>query len=187
MSFSDVWDDFDSGAAAFLVVRKGAWLALADVSYLKLEDDRQLPLLSVSSEIDTTLASLAVGHRITGDTGTPAIDAFIGGRYNRYETDIDISPLGSASRTEKWVDPIVGVNLSIPFTKRIGAGVLADIGGFGVGSDLAWEVMPVIGLSLNDMITLRAGYRWLDVDYDKDDFLFDAMTQGWLAGLGFKF
>lgn len=37
------------------------------------------------------------------------------------------------------------------------------------------------------MIMLRAGYRWLDVDYDKDDFHFDAMTQGWLAGLGFRF
>ncbi len=65
--------------------------------------------------------------------------------------------------------------------------MLADIEGFGAGSDLAWEVMPVIGFPLSDMIMLRAGYRWLDVDYDKDDFHFDAMTQGWLAGLGFRF
>ncbi|HRV36145.1 MAG TPA: hypothetical protein P5520_09740, partial [Desulfomonilia bacterium] len=48
----------------------------------------------------------------------------------------------------EWVDPIVGVNLSVPFSKRISAGVLADIGGFGAGSDLAWEVMPVIGFPL---------------------------------------
>lgn len=187
MDFSDVWDDFESGAAAFLTVRKGPWLAMADFSYLKMEDDRQLLMMSVSSEIDTTLASLAVGRRIAGDMGAPAMDAFIGGRYNRYDVDIEISPLGSASRTEEWVDPIVGVNLSVPFSKRISAGVLADIGGFGVGSDLAWEAMPVIGFSLSDMIMLRAGYRWLDVDYDKDDLLIDTMTQGWLAGLGFRF
>ena len=187
MSFSDVWDDFDSGAATFITIRKGEWLALGDISYLKLKEDRQFPLLSVSSEIDTVLASLSIGYRIAEKTDSHSIDAFIGGRYNRYKVDIEISPLGSASQTEEWVDPIVGTNLSLSFSERFGAGVLADIGGFGVGSDLAWEVIPVIRLSLNDRITLRAGYRWLDVDYDKDDLLIDTMTQGWLAGLGFRF
>lgn len=62
--------------------------------------------------------------------------------------------------------------------------LLADIGGFGVGSDLTWEFMPALSYRFSDAVSLALGYRWLDIDFDDSDFEFDAAQFGWLLGLG---
>jgi hypothetical protein len=56
--------------------------------------------------------------------------------------------------------------------------VRGEIGGFGVGADLMWEVEAAVGINLTRSIFTEIGYRALGVDYDNDGLLFDAVMHG---------
>jgi opacity protein-like surface antigen len=52
---------------------------------------------------------------------------------------------------------------------------------------LTWQVFGGGGYNLNSKIALIFGYRVLDVDYNKDNFVYDMNQRGPIVGLGFKF
>jgi hypothetical protein len=188
--YTNVRDDFQASAAGFITVRKGHWLLMADGSYLKIDDQRtEIPLARTTTGLKSTLATLAAGYRFTEGENEPSADVFVGGRYNRYDVDVDMPPLEPVSKTQDWIDPIAGVTLSIPVNSWLWFIAMVDFGGFSAGSRSAREFMPVFRIDLSSMISLKAGYRWMDVEYDyeDDDFCLDTVTQGWLAGISFRF
>ena len=47
-------------------------------------------------------------------------------------------------------------------------------------------IMPVLQYQFTDWISGKFAYRWLDVDYDKDDFALDALISGPMLGVFFS-
>jgi len=91
----------------------------------------------------------------------------------------------SASRA--WVDPIIGVRGQLNLTRWLFLAAQGDAGGFGVGSELTWVTQATVGVNLSRNVFVEGGYRYMYVDYDRDNFLYNMTTYGWFAGLGFKF
>ena len=65
--------------------------------------------------------------------------------------------------------------------------VIADIGGFGVGSDVTYGVMAGINWQFSDRFSTKIGYRYFYQDYDDEDFKWDMALSGPYVGLGIKF
>ncbi len=63
----------------------------------------------------------------------------------------------------------------------------ADIGGFGVGSDLTWSILGTVNYILTDNWSVSAGYKHLSVDYDGDGYVFDVDLSGPVLGLTYRF
>jgi len=67
----------------------------------------------------------------------------------------------------------------------------ADIGGFGLGSDLTWQIQAYAGYRFSKLFQITAGYRIMSIDYEKgsgqDRFLYDMNTFGPVLRLGFNF
>src|SRR5438552_1453423 len=82
------------------------------------------------------------------------------------------------SRTDYWFDPYLGLRGRYNFNKTFYTAVRGEIGGFGVGTDLMWEVEAVVGVNLTRNIFTEVGYRALGADYEKDGLLFDAVMHG---------
>ena len=82
------------------------------------------------------------------------------------------------SRDDYWFDPYLGLRGRYNFNKTFYTAVRGEIGGFGVGADLMWEVEGVLGINLTRSIFTEVGYRALGVDYDNDGLLFDAVMHG---------
>jgi len=61
------------------------------------------------------------------------------------------------------------------------------VGGFGVGSELTWQVAAGVNYMISPTFTARGGYRILKVDYDKDGVVYDMKTSGIYLGLGIRF
>lgn len=91
------------------------------------------------------------------------------------------------SGSKTWVDPIVGFRARHHFNDWFYSTVRADIGGFGVGSDLEWQVYAALGFNLSKHTTLELGYRHMDVDYTSGGFTFDAALSGAVLALGYTF
>ena len=96
----------------------------------------------------------------------------------------------SVDDSESWVDPLIGSRFGIDLSVRWNLTAETNVGGFGVGSDLAWNVQGFVGYrtSLFGMpTTLAAGYRALHQDYDHDDFEWDVTMYGPVLGAVLRF
>jgi opacity protein-like surface antigen len=57
----------------------------------------------------------------------------------------------------------------------------------GGGSKFTYQLFGGLGYNLNKKVALVVGYRDLDVNYDKNNFVFDMSQRGPIMGVGFKF
>jgi len=82
------------------------------------------------------------------------------------------------SKDDFWFDPYVGLRTRYNFNKTYYTGVRGEIGGFGVGADLMWEVEAVVGINLTRSIFTEIGYRALGGNFEENDFRFETVMHG---------
>jgi hypothetical protein len=112
------------------------------------------------------------------------------------ELDTDASvfgvPTSSVKRdlTEIWVEPIIGLRSGYEISNALFIHSRYDIGGFGAGSDFAWQAMANLAFKpkfLKLDTTVFAGYRAISQDYDTHDFEWDVTTHGPILGVAIRF
>jgi hypothetical protein len=82
------------------------------------------------------------------------------------------------SKDDNWFDPYVGLRGRYNFNKTYYTAVRGEIGGFGVGADLMWEVEGVVGINLTRSIFTEIGYRALGGNFEENDFRFETVMHG---------
>jgi hypothetical protein len=130
---------------------------------------------------------------------TSFLEVGAGGRLNNLSTDIDLQrtvfPKGTEQVTESasktWLDPILITRLSTTLKDKWLFQFRGDVGGFGLGSDLAWQLQAYAGYRFTKLFQVTAGYRILSMDYDKgtgtDRFIYNVDTFGPVVRMGFNF
>jgi hypothetical protein len=184
LSAGDILSDLQFGAMGVLVARKGAWGVGADLMWTALGTSTDI------ANVDFDQGAFAFyGLRRLG----PAAEATFGVRINFLQGTLGFKgPLQTTVEQSKtWADPVVGLNLRTPGTGRVLARLYGEVGGFGLGSDFAWQIFPSIGIRVGEAATLDLGYRWIDTDYEdgegNEQFGYDTMIQGPILGFTFRF
>lgn len=183
LSASDIFSNLQFGAMGLVVARKGGWGFGADMIWMALGTTVR------ETNVDFNQGAFAFyGLREL----SPAADVTFGLRVNTLQGELTFKgPEVTRNQDKTWVDPIVGVTLRTPADRRLQVRLYSEIGGFGAGSDLAWQVFPTIGLRLTEKASMEFGYRWLDLDYatgeGNEQFRYDVLTQGPVAGFAFRF
>jgi hypothetical protein len=93
----------------------------------------------------------------------------------------------SFSRADDWFDPYIGARARYNFSKAFYTAVRGEIGGFGIGSDLMWQVEGVVGVNITRNIFSEIGYRALSFCYENDGLKFDTITHGAQITTGIRF
>ena len=83
------------------------------------------------------------------------------------------------------MDGIVGLRGKTALSKKVFITGKFDLGGG--GSKFTWQLFGGGGYNIKSNIALIFGYRVLDVDYNKNGFVYDMKQRGPIVGLGFKF
>jgi hypothetical protein len=86
-----------------------------------------------------------------------------------------------------WVDPIVGLRGQVNITRWLFLAAQGDVGGFGAGSQIAWNTQATVGFNFTRNIFAELGYRYMYVDYNKNNFLYQMNTFGLFSSIGVKF
>jgi hypothetical protein len=97
---------------------------------------------------------------------------------NQLAATLDTKLGQTIARDDYWFDPYVGLRGRYNFNKTVYTAVRGEIGGFGVGADLMWQVEGVIGINLTHCIFTEIGYRALGADFEDNDFVFDVVLHG---------
>jgi len=182
-SASDIFDNLQFGAMGLFAARKGNWGFGADAIWMALGTTVR------NTNVDFNQGAFAFyGLRRLN----PAADLTFGMRVNTLQGRFTVKPIDQhVAQDVTWVDPLVGLNLRTPPNRRVVLKVYSEIGGFGAGSDFAWQIFPTVGFKLGQSVSLEFGYRWLDLDYSKGDgsnrFGYDVLSQGPVVGLAIRF
>ena len=127
-------------------------------------------------------------------------DVRAGGRYIYMKGEVGIAIQGAAQigpgdamvpigglavdsgGSRQWIEPLVGAGVSLDLSDRLTLMARGDIGGFGIGSDLTWQVVGGVEWKLCNWASIFAGYRLLDIDFEEgsgaEKFAFDVQMRG---------
>ena len=107
-----------------------------------------------------------------------AVDAAKARIANQLALRLNKSLSQTKSKDDFWFDPYVGLRGRYNFNKTYYTAVRGEIGGFGVGADLMWEVEGVVGINLTRSIFTEIGYRALGGNFEENDFRFETVMHG---------
>jgi hypothetical protein len=202
IGFDDIFDNLDFAAMGTFEARHGRWGFLVDAMYIKVSASATArrtgpgPIgatltATAHVKVEQTLFTAAAAYRLA--QGPTAFDLLGGLRYSKVDVDGEIGAslfalAGTVKRSGKkeWVDPIVGFRARHRIADRWALAGYADIGGFGVSSDLTWQVIAGIDYEISKTFSAKGGYRILKVDYDRGA-VYDMKTSGVYLGLGIRF
>jgi hypothetical protein len=192
----DIFDNLQIGAMLFLEARSDTWAFSSDVLFMDLEADIEPATLITGGEVGVSQLGweLAAMRRLA-----PWFELGVGATYNRIDADVDIDVLGifgpnytlSGGLTEEWIDPTVVARATLPFGDRWFLQARANLGGFGIGSELMWQLQADVGYRPSDRWRFSFGYRVIDIDYDQGRdagrLVYDIRTFGPVLRLGYSF
>ena len=192
IGFSDVLDNLELGFMGVYRASRDEYSVTVDTVYMGLGATERGPGGRVKTDIDIDQLALEVN---VGYELEERFTIFGGLRYNDLSATVKATgPLDnveSADGDESWVDPIVGAHYSIPLSDVWSLTMRGDIGGFGIGSDFAWQGVATFRWQASPRVGVLAAYRYMDMDYEdgngQNRFIYDMAISGPAVGVVFTF
>ncbi|MBE2215350.1 MAG: hypothetical protein IAE82_15865 [Opitutaceae bacterium] len=187
VSFSDIMDNLEFGAMANYRAEKDRLSLNLDVIFMGLGFDG--PNGRSALDFDQIMVEGSTGWRLSDN-----VEILGGARYNKLDGSVrllDTEEPRSASQDKSWVDPFVGAWARVPLSQSFAILLRGDVGGFGVGSEMAYQFAGYLRYQTSGSVSIVAGWRYLDQDYEEGEgarrFVYDVTTQGPVLGLGWHF
>jgi len=192
-SFSDIFGSLKFAFMGVFEAHKDKWAIQTDVEFVSIEEDKATagPLFSsANAEIKTFVFTPELGYKIYSDPDKGSFVQVMGGtRIWRISTDLTFNagvlPAVQIKSSRSWVDGVVGLRGKAALSEKVFFLGRFDLGGG--GSKFTWQLFGGVGYNVTPKIALVGGYRALDVNYNKNSFIYDMNQRGPIMGLGFRF
>ena len=188
-SSRNILSHLDFAFMAVVEARRDRLVTLTDFFYTDLAGHRATPgplFSSVHPEQKLVILTTEGGYRLVNtDGGT--VDLVGGLRFWGLNSELQfgagVLPGVDFDINRNWVDAIAGLRAKL----GLGNWWVSAYGDFGGGgSDRTYQLAGTGGLDFHRRYAILVGYRYLKVDYDSDDVLFDNTLKGPLFGFTIK-
>jgi hypothetical protein len=186
--FGDILENLEAG----LMIAGEAWFSpewgvLGDLAWMDLATDATGPLGAASVRATNELwhGQVSAAWRPARQNGA-VVDVLGGVRWIDVESGLQTNVV-SASVGEAFLDPVVGLRATVPIGSNFQLMTQADVGGFGVGTDLSYQLVAVFGWQFSQHAGIGLGWRHLAMDFDEEDLAMDVAFTGPLLGMRISF
>ncbi|MFK5854855.1 MAG: hypothetical protein QM503_01915 [Bacteroidota bacterium] len=191
---SDIFSSLNWGTMLYFETANPKWAFTFNGVYMSFSEKGETLLgREVKVDMDQLVITATGMYRLL-----PWAEIGIGGRLNSLGTIIrvpvgEILPRIDISQTQTWFDPLIVARfMTRSNDDKWRLGLLTDIGGFGVGSDLAWQIFPFAGYQFSKLFEINVAYRWMGTNYETgfgttDYFVYDVVNSGPEIGFLFHF
>ena|SRR5690242_10511108 len=191
LSAGDILDMLKFGAMATVDARYGPWLVGADGMYVLVGAGRVFGIRGDTGSLSLNQSQTMIqpmGGYSFGDS-TWAVDVLASMRIWKMSATLDVDsnvlPSDSHSAARTWVDATPGFRVRWKPLDDVRFVFYAD-GGLG-GSQTTWQLYSSLGYDVWKGVSLGLAYRALDVEYDRNAFLYNTTMQGLVFGLAYRF
>jgi hypothetical protein len=189
-SAGDLLSHFRFGLMGTVEARHKRFVLPVDVIWVRLRDNKALPfpnLMATTANIKGSefILTPKIGFRLL-DQEKIKINALVGLRYWHFGENLQFTPSRlnlNFSSSQDWVDPVVGGRIELASSPKVVISILGDVGGWGTGSQLEYQVAGLLGYRIAPDWTLQAGYRYLHVNYRSGASIVDLATSGAVLGV----
>lgn len=175
----------------------GKWTIGSDLLYMNLAQGVKPGVLIQNGELSVK----QLGWELSGlYTVNPWLDLGIGGMLNSIYSGGEIylisvggwsSATKKTSMTKTWFDPILIARIQGKSAEKFIYQLRGEIGGFGIGSDFAWQMQAYAGYRFSKLFQITGGYRIISLDYETGSganrFMYNVDTSGPVLRFGFNF
>lgn len=196
IAFKDVAKHLDMAFMATAELRYKRWGFMGDLIYARLHDDIAPPagvVFSSTHEVfKETIGTFALSYRVV-DAKPAYLDLFAGARVYSFYSEIVLRPNlpggqgFAASGTSTWADPIIGLRGRYYVSPIVFLNGYGDVGGFGAGAELSWQVLGAIGIQAARWCDVQLGYRALGFEYQGARGPQEITTHGPIIGATIRF
>ena len=192
-SFNDIIDNLNFAFMLLGEARRDRFGLLMDLIYMDLDVDGTTPgpVFSGAELEFTNFTGTFLGTYRAFESDTAAIDVLGGVRVWATDTELTLKaglrPAASDDESESWADLVFGARGQWALGNGFSITAYGDVGPFDTGSDMTWQLSGVLSYAFKETFSAELGYRILDVDYDKDGFLYDLRLEGPILGATFRF
>lgn len=170
-SAGDLLSHFRFGLLGFVDARRNRLLVPIDMMFLRLGDNKALPFPGFGAQTADITANMFIltpklGVRVV-DGKMMKVDALAGIRYWHFHENVSFTPIApnvNFSKSQSWVDPVVGGRIITALSPKAEVTIAGDVGGWGTGSQLEYQVVGLLGYKVKPNMSLQAGYRYLYFD-----------------------
>jgi hypothetical protein len=182
-SYEDISELSNFGLAGRLELWRGKWGGFFDGVYADLEDEYLVEQLEVrvAPRFRMYFMEFGVSYALGGFAASPLRDPVAAGkpqisyeiygglRYNNVKLERTYKPgvKPKESGDEGFTDPIVGGRISLNHGTRFVMAVRGDVGGFGLGSRFAWNLLVSFNFRVYEGIWINVPLRIYDVDFEE--------------------
>src|SRR5262245_34592288 len=171
----DIFENLQIGAMLYFEAHNDQWAFSSDVLYMDLEADIDTSNIVSGGKAGVSQLGweLAAMRRVA-----PWFEVGVSAVYNKIDADvrIDFNSVGPITPpslrgilSKDLIDPTIVARATFPINDKWSFQVRANLGGFGIGSDLMWELQANVGYRPSEKWQLSFGYRVIDIDYDKHE------------------
>lgn len=192
-SFTDILGDLKFTFMGALEVKHGRFVSVQDIIFISMGSsaDGHIGPVPIEAEVDERLISTThlFGYRVV-DEGPMFVDLFAGARFSSIKVDVELNlPQQTVERDTKKteVGPVIASRVRFPLSDKWGIAVYGDLGGFGVGADLSWQLLGTVQYEISDRWRLSAGWRHFNAKQDKNNFDVDIKLDGPILGVTYRF
>ncbi|HQY52510.1 MAG TPA: hypothetical protein PLD63_09085 [Ignavibacteria bacterium] len=199
-SFSDAVKYLKMAAAVTGKIKYERVSFVYDISYLNLKGfGTEIPvstpqILSSNWTVKQAIYDLFLAYLFPSTSRTVRVDVYAGGRL--WNLDVESTIIDNTSTvakmgqyTNSWFDPVIGINAEYLLSKDMkwAAWTKGDIGGFGVNSQMTWQMNAGFAYLLSPNVPLSLGFKYVGVNYDKTARNWTVNEYGLTLGIGYRY
>jgi hypothetical protein len=192
-SFIDILGKLKFAFMGAFEARRGRFVIVNDLMFLSLESDASGDIGPIPIDADADMRLLTTthlaGYRVV-DKGPLFVDILAGARLTsiKVDLDLDIGPLSfERDRKKTEIGPVIASRVRFPLSDKWGVAVYGDLGGFGVGADLSWQLLGTVQYEISDHWRLAAGWRHFSAKQGKGDWDVHIKLDGPILGATYRF
>jgi hypothetical protein len=192
-SFTDILGDLKFAFMGAMELKHGRFVSVQDIIFISMGSsaDGHIGPVPIEAEVDERLISTThlFGYRVV-DEGPMFVDLFAGARFSSIKVDVELNlPQLTVERDTKKTEigPVIASRVRFPLSDKWGIAVYGDLGGFGVGADLSWQLLGTVQYEISDRWRLAAGWRHFSATQEKNDFDVDIKLDGPILGVTYRF
>ncbi|WP_158287901.1 YfaZ family outer membrane protein [Falsiroseomonas bella] len=192
--FGDIFGTMKFSAMGLFEARRGNFSLVMDTLYLNLQQGVPVPghgAFSGASARTQSAEVSAIGLYTVAEGQTGRFELGGGVRAWWFDTELtlDAGRLRGRSidNSVSWVDPVISARGVLRLNDSLSITGYGDIGGFGVGSQLTYQVMATLDWQITRNISASVGYRWIHIDYDKGRSDISLDLAGPIIGVSLRF
>jgi opacity protein-like surface antigen len=191
-SFGDILDHLTFAIMGTGEVRRGRFGLLADAVYMNLsQNDTTAPPGFSGTDVNVKQGLYTFGAIFRATRGKIPLDVVAGGRYANLTSTLTLAagtlPERSGAASEGWWAPFIGVRVLVPLSRKWELAGYGDYGGFDGNANTQWQLIGGINYNISKLVVAKLGYRYIGLEYIKNELNQDLAYSGFYLGAGFRF